>query len=103
MEDLWADLRGAPAPHSGAYCGAPTRAGTPCRIDAATCGWHATGQRARAAHPSSYRPALRVVATGYSEREYTSKRLRHLNREMREEWDGGPDGDGGEPMPITGT
>ena len=105
MQDLWSDLRGHPAPHSGALCGVPTRAGTPCRIDAATCGWHTAGQRARAAHPSNTpkprRAVVRLAASGPGAGTYTyvSKRLRHLNRLTPVDGGGdGPDGDGGEPL-----
>lgn len=109
MHDLWADLRGRPAPHSGELCGAPTRRGTPCRADAATCGWHRSGRASAAARPEPAKPRgrrgprLAVSNPGPRDCPYRSRRLRHLNVDPDSEWDGGPDGDGGEPMPITGT
>ena len=109
MHDLWADLRGHPAPHSGKTCGARTQRGTPCRADAATCGWHKGGTRPpvdRAAperkpsKPKGRGPRLAVSNPGPRDCPYRSRRLRHLNAEPDSEWDGGPDGDGGEPMPV---
>jgi hypothetical protein len=91
----------APRPHPGQLCGAPTRGGTPCRTDAAICGWH-KAQRARAAHPSAYKPKpkpkravawLAASGPGDGTFEYTSKRLRHLAGPG--EWPEPPDGDGG--------
>ena len=94
------------------WCGAPTRRGTPCQTDAATCGWHKAERRARAAPPSNHRrrrvagkaPGVWLAASNRRHHyQYVSKRLRHLNGSGEHEWDGGPDGDGGEPLPVTGT
>jgi hypothetical protein len=100
--DLWSNLRGRPAPAPDRRCGAPTRAGTPCRADAATCGWHTPAND----KPAPSRPrrtetrSVWLVASGQGggAYEYKSRRLRYLNEQSRFVPEP-PDGDGGEPMP----